>query len=85
MKITTQKYGTLIVRSKPSHAIVIVDGKNNITPVFFNLENRDLPYEIIIKKEGYIDYIQKIVIQSGEKIEINAELKKKRRCKKCIQ
>ena len=77
MKITTQKYGTLIVRSKPSHAIVIVDGKNNITPVFFDLENRDLPYDIIIKKEGYIDYIQKIVIQSGEKIEINAELKKK--------
>lgn len=77
-----QKYGTLIVRSKPSHAIVIVDNKNNMTPVFFNLENRDLPYDIIIKKEGYIDYKQKVVIQNGGKLEINAILKKKRDAKK---
>jgi nitrous oxide reductase len=76
-----QKHGTLIVRSKPSHAIVIVNDKQNITPVFFNLENRDLPYDIMIKKEGYIDHIQNVVIQNGEKIEINAILKKRNRRK----
>ena len=55
----------------------MVDGENNITPVFFSLENRDLPYDVIIKKEGYIDYTQNVIIQSGGKIEINAILKKK--------
>lgn len=72
-----KKHGTLIVRSKPSRATVIVDGENRLTPVFFNLESRDLPYDIVIKKEGYIDYIQNVVIQNGEKIEINAILTKK--------
>ena len=72
-------YGTLVVRSKPSHAIVIVDDKKSITPVFFDLSERDLPYDVVIKKEGYIDYTQKIIIQSGSKLEITAVLKKNKR------
>ena len=72
-------HGTLVVRSKPSHAIVIIDDKKSITPVFFDLDEKDLPYEVIIKKEGYIDYTQKVVVQSNSKIEINAVLKKNRK------
>lgn len=72
-----QKHGTLVVRSKPSRADAIVNGENRITPVFLKLENRDIPYDIVIKKEGYIDYIQKVTIQNGGKIEINAVLTKK--------
>jgi len=72
-----QKYGTLAIRSKPSRATVIVNGENRATPVFLKLENRDLPYDLVIKKEGYIDYIQKVAIQNGGKIEINAILQKK--------
>ena len=74
-------HGTLIIRSKPSHAVVIVDGKENVTPVFFYLDERDLPYDVIIKKEGYTDYTQNVVVQRGSKIEINAVLRKKIRTK----
>lgn len=72
-----QKYSTIVIRSKPSHATVIVNAENRLTPVFLKLENRDLPYDIVIKKDGYVDHIQKVEIHSGEKIEINAVLQKK--------
>jgi BRCT domain type II-containing protein len=76
-----QKYGTVVVRSKPSRATVIVNGENRTTPVFIKLDNRELPYDIIIKKEGYFDYTQKVTVQ-GKKIEINATLEKKGRRRK---
>lgn len=65
-----QKHGTLIVLLMRLQMLM---AKIILTPVF-----RDMPYEIIIKKDVYINYTQKVVIQGDEKIEINAVLNKKR-------
>ena len=75
----SDQYGTLVARSKPSKAVIIVDSLNKITPVFINLKCSEKPYDITIKKEGYCDYTEKLIIKSGTKIEIKAILKKKRK------
>lgn len=70
------KYGTLIIRSDPSDAIVIVNGIIKTTPALFDLRGKPLPYNVTIEKVGYDDYTQKVVVQSGSKIEISAILTK---------
>lgn len=70
------KYGTLIIRSNPSDAIVIIDDVIKTTPAVFDLKCKSLPYNITIEKVGYDDHIQKVVVQNGSKIEISAKLTK---------
>lgn len=70
------KRGTLIVRSEPSNAIVIIDDDNKTSPAIFDLKVRAQPYNIRIEKVGYDDYINKIIIHEGSKIEIDAILTK---------
>lgn len=67
-------YGTLIIRSNPSDAMVIIEGTSKITPAIFDLKNRKLPYNVTIKKVGYDKYTNSVVISKGSKIEINAVL-----------
>lgn len=68
------KRGTLIVRSEPSGAIVIIDDASKTTPAVFDLRAKIQPYIIRIEKIGYDDYIRKVVIGEGSKIEIKTVL-----------
>lgn len=71
-----KKTGTLTVRSDPSGATVTIDDISKITPAIFDLKSKALPYDIIIEKAGYDDYIHKVIIRENAKIEINAVLNK---------
>ena len=68
--------GTLIIRSDPSDATVTIGDKYKMTPAIFDLRSKDLPYDIIIEKAGYDDYVHKVIITKDAKIEINATLNK---------
>ena len=67
-------HGTLIVRSNPSGATIIVEGISKMSPAIFDLKGRVLPYNITIKKIGYDKYIKSVVISSGTKIELYAKI-----------
>ena len=68
--------GILIVRSDPSDAAVIIGDRYKTTPAIFDLRSKEMPYDIVIEKAGYDDYIHKVVITKDAKIEINAILNK---------
>lgn len=68
--------GTLIVRSDPPDAAVIIGDKYKTTPAIFDLRSKPAPYDIVIEKAGYDDYVQKVIIAKDAKIEINAILNK---------
>lgn len=70
--------GTIIVRTKPSGAIVTVEGENKATPSIFDVEGRESPYNIDIKMDGYEDYTEKVVIPKESEIRINVTLTKER-------
>jgi hypothetical protein len=70
--------GTIIVRTKPSGAIVTLQGENKTTPAIFDVEGRELHYNVDIKMDGYEDYIQKIVVPKGSEIRIDITLTKER-------
>jgi hypothetical protein len=70
--------GTIIVRTKPSGAIVTIEGESKTTPAIFEVEGRELPYDIHIKTDGYEDYIQKIVVPKGSEIRIDITSTKER-------
>lgn len=70
------KYGALIIRSDPPGAMVTINDVIKTTPAIFDLKGRTPPYSIMIEKLGYDDYIQKVVVSNGAKIEINAVLTK---------
>ena len=70
--------GTIIVRTKPSGAIVTVEGESKTTPAIFDVEGRELPYNIDIKMDGYEDHTQKIVVPKGSEIRINVTLTKEK-------
>ena len=72
--MSRNKFGTLIIRSDPSGAIVTIGDTNKLTPALFDLRGRTSPYDIIIEKIGYDDYINKVIVQSGAKIEMNITL-----------
>lgn len=83
-KEVEKEYGTLIVRSVPPYATVIVDSFDKInsiskmTPAIFDLIGREKPYRVTVKMEGYEDSIQKILIQKGTEVKINVVLTKLR-------
>jgi hypothetical protein len=66
--------GTIIVRTKPSGAMVTIEGISRITPTIFDIEGRELPYDVEIKMDGYEDYIQQIVVPKGSEIRIDVAL-----------
>lgn len=70
------KHGILTIRSDPSGAIVTINDVIKSTPALFELRGRSLPYNIVIEKVGYDDYIQKVVIQAGANMEMNIALTK---------
>lgn len=70
--------GTIIVRTKPSGAVVTVEGESKNTPAIFDVEGRKLPYNIEIKIDGYEDHTQKVVVPKGSEIRINVTLTKER-------
>jgi len=74
-----KKTGTLTVKSDPSGATVTIDDISMITPATFDLKSKALPYNVIIEKAGYDDYIHKAIIRENAKIEINAVLDKTRK------
>ena len=69
-------YGTIIVRTKPSGAIVTVEGESKTTPAIFDVEGRMLPYNIEIKMDGYEDHAQIVVVPKGSEIRIETILTK---------
>lgn len=77
-----KEYGTLVVRSVPNNATVIVDSFDRITsiskltPAIFDLIGKEKPYRITVKMKGYEDFIHKILIQKGTEIKIKAVLTK---------
>lgn len=70
----TEDYGTLIIRSNPSGATVIIEGMSKTTPAIFDLKSRKLPYNITIKKVGYDKYTNSVIISTGAKIELDIRL-----------
>ena len=68
--------GTLIIRSDPSDATVTIGDKYKMTPAIFDLRSKELPYDIIIERAGYDDYVDKVIITKDAKIEIKAILNK---------
>ena len=68
--------GTIIVRAKPSGAIVTVEGESKTTPAIFDVEGRELPYDVHIKMDGYDGYTQIVVVPKGSEIRIETILTK---------
>lgn len=68
------KRGTLIVKSEPSGAIVVINDESKTTPAIFDLKVKAQPYTIRIEKAGYDDSIRKAIILEGSKIEIGVIL-----------
>lgn len=69
--------GTIIVRSNPSGAIVTIEGESKYTPALFDVESRELPYNITIIKDGYEDCIHKAIVSKGSVITVETILTKK--------
>lgn len=68
--------GTIIVRTKPSGAIVTVEGESKTTPAIFDVEGRELSYNIDINMDGYEDHTQKVVVPKGSEIRVDIMLTK---------
>lgn len=68
--------GTIIVRTKPSGAIVTVEEESKTTPAIFDVEGRELHYDIHIKTDGYDGYTQRVVVPKGSEIRIETILTK---------
>lgn len=58
----------LIVRTKPSGAIVTVEEESKTR--IFDVEGRELPYDIHIKTDGYDGYTQRVVVPKRSEIRI---------------
>jgi len=71
-----RRYGTIIVRTNPSCAIVTVDGESKNTPAIFDVEGRELPYDVNIKMDGYDDSTQRVIVPKGSEIRIEVTLTK---------
>ena len=68
-KDTDRIDGIIIVRTKPSGTIVTVEGESKTK--IFDVEGRELLYNVEIKMDRYEDYIQKVVIPKGSEIRID--------------
>ena len=66
--------GTVIMRTKPSGAVVTIEGISRTTPAIFDIEGRVSPYNIEIKMDGYEDHVQKVVVPKGSEIRVDKKL-----------
>lgn len=68
-------YGSIQVSSKPSGASVLVDGEVQYgeTPLYLT-EILAKDHQIIIRKEGYQDYVDTISVKENERSFVNAEM-----------
>lgn len=73
-KKNAYKYGSIMIRSNPSGAIVTIGDISKTTPAIFDLKTKPSAYSVKIEKAGYFDSMHKVVISGGAKIEINAVL-----------
>lgn len=69
-----KRHGTIIVRTNPSGAIVTVEKQSKNTPAIFDIEGRELPYDINIKMDGYDDYDHRVIVSKGSEIRIETTL-----------
>lgn len=56
------------MRTKPSGAIVTVEEESKTR--IFDVEGRELPYDIHIKTDGYDGYTQRVVVPKRSEIRI---------------
>jgi hypothetical protein len=67
-------FGTLEINSVPEEAKIFMDGKELGTTPFLRKGLKAGSYEIVLKKEGYSDFTEKVRIRGNRRTKISPEL-----------